>query len=182
MTTPDINVNLPTYEQALAILEELKELGVINTNVSGVKTDVATVKSNVITVNNNVNSANTNIGTPTSSSSNSTSANAHAKLNWLLSNIGTLVGRSSIINSIQSGRVDTYFGYSNITIPISYVYTSKSFVLISGEVGYETNGGIKYFSPAERLAVLTSNAITFPSVDQFRDKSALVNWQVIEFK
>lgn len=88
----DIIVNLPTYEQAVEILDKVlnidtKGIGVPNSTASNSPSGNAHAKINwllsiIATV--NTNTATANLGAPSASPSNVTSAVAHAKLNWLL--------------------------------------------------------------------------------------------------
>ncbi len=180
---PEIAVDMATYEQ---IVEVLRQLGFIDTNVTGVKTDVATVKTNVSTVNTNVSTINTNLGVPTSAASNGTSANADAKLNWLLTNLGTLIGSRSI-KRVQSGAVNYNQSYDNLNglvIPISYVADlTKAFCIVNGNfiAIYSTTSNLYDLATDFKLTNSTIEMRTNLANSGMYKSTCKMAWQVVEF-
>lgn len=80
-------INLATetkQDEIIANVVNVKEtVNAVNTNVNNVNTNVNANKSTLATVN-------ANLGTPTSGASNATGSNAHAKLNYINSMLGTI--------------------------------------------------------------------------------------------
>ncbi|TKI53550.1 hypothetical protein FC756_23270 [Lysinibacillus mangiferihumi] len=162
-------INLPTKATQDAIKTNVDN---VNTNVTSVKNDVAIVKTNVATVNTNVNTLNTNVGTPTSSASSSTSGNAHAKLNWLLTNLQTLVS-GRVVKSIQRG-MRSREEVPDDTVSISTVDVSKTIVLLDGRKE-SSNGAVPVM-----LRSLSSTSFTVTSNVGGTSRYDY-SWQVIEF-
>lgn len=167
-------INLPTKSTQ----DEIKtNVDNVNTNVTSVKADVATVKSNVNTIN-------TNLGTPATSASSTTSANAHAKLNWLTTNISLLssAGRIPSIKRVQRGKkFVSRRPESDIDISIQYCDPTKSFLICDGYVMKFYASSVDEYE-ASVYATLTSSYITFPDIylNGQNDITMGFSWQVIE--
>lgn len=151
----------------------------ILTDTTKIKTDVANINTAVP----KINTIDTNLGIPSTPQSNLISANVHSKLNWLLSNLNTVLGKTGI-KSIQRGRVSSYIGNPGYTpITISFVYPSKSFLIAHGHVQARSDSGTLYEYDAADIAVISDSGtrIDFPALDNRKEISIVCNWQVIEF-
>lgn len=160
-------INLPTAGKQDTILANTNA---INSNVTSVNTNVNANKSTLATVN-------ANLGTPTSSASSSTSANAHAKLNYINSMLGTInsnVNSKGVVKSIQKGAG------VNMEITISAVNVAKSVVILnsSGNVLYNSNGQVQ----GGGMTAVLINSTTVKVSGGYGDVTAPpISWQVVEF-
>ena len=124
-------INLPTAGKQSTILANTND---INANVNE-------NKSTLVTVNANTSATNINLGTPTSSASSSTGANAHAKLNYINSMLGTINSNASAaakhagIYKINSGSS------TQVTVTGKGVLRALA---IEGGWGYLTLDGVKF--------------------------------------
>lgn len=171
----NIDGNFPTYEQQQQILTIAQELGV----------DVDTLIAL--------------LGTPTSAASNSTGGNAHAKLNWLLSTVGTVNTNTATANL---GAPTTAASNSTSAVAhakLNWLMTDAAKgVVKSVQRGVFThNGGtdtvisLSTINPSKAFVIVNSNtantslsivAITATSVTFTAIQNATAcSWQVIEF-
>lgn len=110
-------INLATetkQDEIIANVVNAKEtVNAVNINVNNVNTNVNANKSTLATVNANTSTINTNLGTPTSTASIAISANAHAKLNALLSNTSNIMNNATGANMFNSTIVHKNLGYAS---------------------------------------------------------------------
>lgn len=83
--TSSSSTNAATSKAVKTAMDKANEA---KTAADGAQATIDSVGSKVDTIGSNVNTINTNLGSPTSTASKSTSANAHAKLNYILNNLG----------------------------------------------------------------------------------------------
>lgn len=188
-----MTINIATYEQAAEILAkvlginlndiDLSALGSPTTsasnNTSGnahaklnwilarlaeVVNTSATANANTATIINNT--ATANLGAPNAAASNAANAVAHAKLNWLLSNVSTFSG--SVIKSVQRGYLQDVSRDNNL-IPIAAINPAKALVILDTETVSEGNFILQSLT-SYTIAVRTGNTM-----------ARRLSWQVIEF-
>ena len=119
-------VNLPTYEQAVAILEDL---GIINTNVDSVNVNVDAVKNDVTTINTNTNTINTRTNS----------------MNTVLNAVNSNTARGSV-KSVQRGNFDSSVETS---VAISTINSNKSILLVNSR-RYDVES-VAYIESATRI-------------------------------
>lgn len=121
--------------------------------------------------NTKVTSMNANVGTPASTANNAPSSNVHAKINWLVNNVNTLIaGRT--VKSVQRGIVKLN-AEGNTTITISSVNPSKCHVELYGTFGATTAG----YDRTLRIGSMSATSITLSPTGNPTE----IGWEVIEF-
>lgn len=139
-----------------------------------IKNVVDTTKINLEVVDALVDDLLIRLGAPTTTASNVTSGNAHAKLNWLLTNVATLVA-GRVVKSVQRG-MSAGTNSNPLVISINTVTHSKCLVIIDGVINYSSNQYLLIQELKTTQLLITKNPATGSIID-----SVVVGWQVIEF-